>query len=157
MPTGDPNSKPVLDMTLVQDISPKQEAMRFDDSKLRLDLMPPEAELELARVYTMGAIKYADDNWRKGMSYRKCIGSLRRHLLLWLSGQSIDPETGCHHLAQVAWNALTLMVYEMTGVGKDDRVKFEIDNEFNWKDNKLGIGLSKEEIMALKLKYKDRK
>lgn len=134
-----------------------QEAMRFDDNKIRFDLVPPEAELELARVYTMGAIKYADDNWRKGMSWRKCVGALKRHLNLWLSGQSIDPETGCHHLSQVAWNALTLMVYEMSGAGKDDRVKFDVDEKFNWKNNHLGIGLSDDKITALKNKYKEKK
>lgn len=135
----------------------KQEAMRFDDDKLRLDLIPVEALIELARVYSMGAIKYDDDNWRKGMPWSKCIRATLSHFFKWRSGQVIDPETGCHHLAQVAWNALTLLVYELNKSGKDDRQKFAIDEDFNWVDNHLGIGLSKEEIKALKLKYKDRK
>ena len=35
-------------------------------------------------------------------------------------GERDDPETKCHHLAHVAWNALALMVYEMRGLGEDD-------------------------------------
>ena len=153
------NADDFHDEVAVQPLKPfvKAEAMRFDDNKLRLDLIPWEAELELARVYTMGAIKYDDNNWRKGMAYSKCMGALRRHLLLWQSGQAVDPETGCHHLAQVAWNALTLMVYELRGVGKDDRVKGDVNSDFTWKDNKLNIGLAAKAMAALREKFKDRK
>jgi aryl-alcohol dehydrogenase-like predicted oxidoreductase len=135
----------------------KQEALRFDNNKIRFDLIPTEGLLELARVYTMGAIKYEDNNWRKGMKFSRCIASLERHWNLWKSGQEVDIETGCHHLGQVCWNAMTLLVYCLTKTGTDDRIKFELDEKFNLKNNHLNIGLDEVKIQNLKDKYKDRK
>ena len=105
----------------------------------------------------MGSLKYTDENWRKGMSWSKCVRALFSHFLKWRSGQTIDKETGCHHLAMVAWNSLTLMIYELDKSGKDDRLKLKIDDHFNWINNHLNIGLSQEDITDLKAKYKDRK
>lgn len=110
-------------------------SLRYDEGKLRVDLVPAEIIIELARVYTAGAKKYKDNNWRDpGMKWTRCIASLERHMLKWKMGLEIDPETQCHHLAQVAWNALTLMMYQMQGLGTDDRwrpERFTIDEDFN--------------------------
>ena len=94
--------------------------LRYDTGKLRLDLIPPEWIEALAAVLTVGAVKYAPRNWEKGMAWSKVYGPLMRHVLAWLKGERDDPETKCHHLAHVAWNALALMVYEMRGLGEDD-------------------------------------
>lgn len=112
----------------------KDKALRYNTGKIRFDLIAPEALVELAKVYTAGAEKYNDDNWRKGMSYRACLGSLERHLKKWELGLKNDPETDCHHLAHVAWNALTLFVYELHGDGTDDRVKLKkkLNEDFTW-------------------------
>lgn len=131
-----------------------KEAMRFTEGKLRFDLLPIEALIELTRVYSMGAIKYEDNNWRKGMKWSQVYRPIFSHLFKWLSGQTIDKETGCHHLAMVAWNALTLLTYDLHKLGTDDRVKFSIDENFNWVDNHLSIGLSSEKMEELKNKYK---
>lgn len=137
-------------------LKPKQ-AMRFDDNKLRFDLIPTEGLIELARVYSVGALKYADNNWRNGMKFTRCIASLERHWNLWKLGQAVDPETGSHHLAQVCWNAMTLLVYCLTKTGTDDRVKYNVDENFNIVDNHLGIGLSKEQLQTLSDKYKQQR
>jgi len=105
----------------------------------------------------MGALKYEDDNWRKGLPYSSCVRAINSHLTLWRSGKAVDPDTGCHHLAQVAWNALTLLVYELTKSGKDDRIKFSIDENFDWVDNHLKLGKTKEEKKALRLKYEQER
>lgn len=142
---------------MVENLPKPKEAMRFDGNKLRFDLLPTEGITELARVYTMGALKYADNNWRNGMKFTRCIASLERHWNLWKMGQSIDPETGCHHLAQVCWNAMTLLVYCLTKTGTDDRTKYQVDENFNIVDNHLGIGLSKDKIQELSDKYKSQR
>ena len=94
-------------------------------SKLqRYDLIPPEFEEALADVYGRGARKYDDRNWEKGYKWGLSVAALRRHLTAWLRGESLDHETGAHHLAQVAWHAATLFTYEIRGLGTDDvRVK----------------------------------
>lgn len=132
-------------------------AMRFDADKLRFDLIPPEFLIELARIYTMGAMKYDDNNWRNGMIWSKCIRPIWSHFIKWLSGHTIDSETGCHHLAMVAWNCATLFMYQLHKLGKDDRNKFAIDENFNWVDNHLEIGLVKEKMEELKEKYKQQR
>jgi hypothetical protein len=90
-------------------------------SKLaRFDLIPPEAHWALAEVYGNGSKKYADRNWEKGYKWGLSVAALERHLNLWKRGESIDLETGCYHLMQVAWHAFTLFTYELRGLGTDD-------------------------------------
>ena len=87
----------------------------------RFDLIPGEPLMALAEVYGRGALKYEDDNWMKGYSWRLSFGALNRHLWLWWLGETRDPETGCHHLAQVAWHAFTLLWFQKHSKGTDDR------------------------------------
>lgn len=136
---------------------PKKEAMRFSDNKLRFDLIPAEVLIELARVYTIGGVKYDDNNWRKGMKYSKVLGSLQRHLILFICGFDRDPDTKCHNLAQVIWNAATLLVYRLRGLGTDDRIKYDIDENFDLVHNPMQLGMSKEELAELRKKYQQER
>ena len=91
-------------------------------SKLaRFDLIPPEFEIALAEHYGLGARKYADRNWERGYRWGLSYAALRRHLAAWACGESIDPESGSHHLVAVAWHAITLYIFERRGLGTDDR------------------------------------
>lgn len=101
--------------------------LRFNAGKLRYDLMPPEALEEIVRVLTYGAKKYGAGNWQKGMPWSECRASLLRHAEAWAKGQDTDPETGIHHMAHVATNAVFLLWYSMHGKGKDDRGPFPFD------------------------------
>lgn len=103
--------------------------LRYDAGKLRYDLIPPEALDELARVYTVGAAKYADRNWERGMSWGRCFGALMRHAWAFWRGEAEDPETKCHHMAHVAWNAFALFVYNHNRVGQDDRFLPQTEEE----------------------------
>jgi len=96
-------------------------ALRYDAGKHRYDLIPHDALEELARVYTVGAAKYAERNWEKGMSWSRCFGSLMRHSWAFWRGETHDPETGCHHMAMAAWNCFALVSYDLRSAGKDDR------------------------------------
>ena len=95
--------------------------VKHDDGKLRYELIPPDALAALAYVYTIGAKKYDDWNWRKGMSWSRVYGALMRHLIAWQQGETYDRDDGQEHLAAVAWCAFTLMEYERLEVGTDDR------------------------------------
>lgn len=82
----------------------------FKDEKLRWDLLPLEEIEEIVKVYTAGSKKYGDNTWQKlpnGIArYR---AALLRHLVEYEKGNTIDKETGCKHLAQVAWNAIAML------------------------------------------------
>jgi len=95
---------------------------KFDDGKLRYDLIPAYPLERLAEVYTIGCKKYADRNWEKGISWSRCFGAMMRHAWKFWAGNSIDPE-GQHHLAAVVFYCFALMEYERTHNELDDRPK----------------------------------
>lgn len=96
-------------------------ALRFNTGKNMLDLVPHSLIENVGHVMTFGATKYAPNNWRKGMEWSKCIGSLKRHLNEFEHGVDIDPESGCSHMAHIATNAAFLLEYARTHPELDDR------------------------------------
>lgn len=100
--------------------------LRYNAGKLRYDLLPPDGLAELVRVYTKGAEKYAPRNWERGMAWSKCFASMMRHCWAFWRGEDYDAETGCHHMAMAAWNAMALCVYSLRQIGEDDRKKIEM-------------------------------
>lgn len=94
---------------------------KFDQGKLRWDLIPPEFE-EVVKVITYGATKYEDRNWERGINYGRLIAATLRHLYAWIRGETNDPETGLHHLAHAGCDLMFLLTYEMRGMNAfDDR------------------------------------
>ena len=87
----------------------------------RYSLIPPHSLAEVARVYGYGAQKYADDNWRKGYPWRLSLDALHRHVKEFEMQNSIDKESGLHHLAHAAFHLFTLMEFERLSLGTDDR------------------------------------
>jgi len=103
-------------------------AGRFNEGKIRYDLIAPWSLEQLARVYTYGTIKYDDDNWWKGLKWKaEVFGCITRHIWKWMRGEKCDDESGLHHLAHAAWNCFTLMEYERCGIGIDDRCPYVLD------------------------------
>lgn len=79
------------------------------DDKTRWELIPLDCLEDIARVYTEGAKKYGDNNWQNlDNGYERYKGALLRHLYA-AEHDEFDEETGCRHLAQVAWNAIALL------------------------------------------------
>jgi hypothetical protein len=115
----------------------KETAARFDSGKPRYDLIPPYALHELVLVYTYGCHKYDPDNWWKGMQWRKVIGPMLRHIFKWMRGEKYDQESGLHHLAHAAWNAIALFCYQVKGLGVDDRQPLSMDLQDNDDLNKI--------------------
>jgi hypothetical protein len=98
--------------------------MRYSAGKLPFNLMPWDAMIELAKVYAHGCKKYAPRNWEKGLSFDNVYGSLQRHAVAWYLGEDNDQDSGLMHMAQVAWNALALVAFQLRGrKDLDDRPK----------------------------------
>lgn len=98
------------------------DAKRKDTGKIKFALIPPYPLWELARLYTIGAEKYADNGWVNNPSeWSRALSAMQRHLNAWEQGEVYDPVDGQHHLAAVAWGAFTLMQYQKDGLGEDDR------------------------------------
>ena len=91
----------------------------FKDGKLRWDLLPLEEIEDIVKVYTEGAKKYSDNSWQNlDNGYQRYKAALLRHLLEYEKGNKIDEDTGCQHLAQVAWNAIALLWLDKHRKGK---------------------------------------
>lgn len=89
--------------------------MKFDKDKPNCGLIYKgfaKALLEVAKVGTFGAKKYAPDSW-KTIEQEAYVSALFRHLLAWLDGETYDNESGFNHLSHCAWNALAICDMEM--------------------------------------------
>lgn len=79
-----------------------------DSDEVRYDLIPPIALRRLAARYKMGADKYGEYNWQKGMPLGVVINHLQNHLEKFKLEGCIDDD----NLAAIAWGAFALMWYE---------------------------------------------
>lgn len=105
--------------------------LKFDNGKIRMDLLPPELLFAVAQILTFGAAKYADRNWELGMKWGRVFGALMRHLWAWWGGKGpttssflfgeLDEETKFSHLWHAGCCIAFLIAYEERGVGEDDR------------------------------------
>jgi hypothetical protein len=129
-----------------------KEGTKHDDGKIRWDLIPLYPLYELAYVYTIGADKYEDENWRKGLKFKKLQRALMNHITKWFSGYERDEEDGQHHLASVAWIAFSLMEFERV-MRDNPEFKEAFDNRsdigalenFNWGDIRAKLRKDKKE------------
>ena len=92
----------------------------------RHDLIPPSFLTALARHYGLGAMKYEDNNWKKGYKWSLSYAALQRHLHQWRLGNSTYREE-CwpasrysYHLVAAAWHCICLWWFEKMGKGTDD-------------------------------------
>jgi len=77
------------------------------DGKGRCDLLQPKALLRIAKRLEVGAKKYGDKDWEKGIPCSMLIDSALRHLL-----QYMGKENNEDHLAGCVTNLLQLMEQE---------------------------------------------
>ena len=109
----------------VNPIDEGSEFKKHDLGKLRYDLIPPELLKELAKIYTVGSLKYGDNTWQ-GIDEKRYQAALMRHFEDYREGKTFNVETDkdgkeykVRTLAQVAWNAFTLMHKENERMQKE--------------------------------------
>lgn len=84
--------------------------IKYDNQKIRFDLVPAQAEEDIAKVLTTGALKYDDNNWCHLENIKdRYYAAARRHISSWRKGEINDPETGLPHLAHAACCIMFLM------------------------------------------------
>jgi hypothetical protein len=91
---------------------PKKQGIKFDEKKLRYDLISFAALDDMVNVLTFGATKYNDRNWETGILYSRLLGATLRHIKDWALGQKVDKETGINHLAHAMCCLMFLLHYE---------------------------------------------
>lgn len=75
--------------------------------KVRPDLISPFAEERLGKWLNLGAEKYSERNWEKGIPMSRCLASLCRHLMKFRQGAKDED-----HLAAILFNAMAIIHYE---------------------------------------------
>lgn len=103
------------------------EGVKHDADKARYDLIPAYPLDELVKVYTFGATKYADHNWRKGLAWSRVFAAIMRHLWAFWRGEDNDPETGLPHPVHAAWGCFTLIEYMRFNTEGDDRYRAQVE------------------------------
>jgi hypothetical protein len=89
------------------------EGRKDDKEKLMMNLLPFEALEAVSRVLTIGAKKYAPNDWQLvENAEERYTTALLRHLSAYKKGESIDPDSGLSHLSHVACNALYLLWFD---------------------------------------------
>lgn len=99
---------------------------KHDSDKPRMDLLDAEALEELTKVLTFGAKKYAVENWRKGISFRRLLAAALRHVFAFMRGEDKDPETGLSHMAHAMCCAMFVIWMQRHRPDMDDRYKHDI-------------------------------
>lgn len=94
---------------------------RFNLDKPRLELLVPEAMEAEARVWAMGAEKYGEYNWQKGMKWTIILACILRHTFAIMRGEDFDKESGELHAAHIKCNASMLIYYFHHFKEGDDR------------------------------------
>lgn len=99
------------------------EGTKYDQNKVRMELLPNLGLVEVGKVFTFGAEKYGDHNWRAGIKWTRLLGAAIRHTTAFLLGQDKDPESGYSHLAHAVACLLMIIEFKFTKPEFDDRYK----------------------------------
>lgn len=110
-----------------------KQGTKFDDNKVRMELLSTVALTEIAKVLTFGAKKYEANNWRQGIRWSRVLGATIRHIFAYLHGEDKDPESGLSHLAHAGCCIMFLLEYELTHTELDDRFRASVSK--NQKEN----------------------
>jgi hypothetical protein len=98
-------------------------ALKRDNGKLPIGLIPRSAIEAEAAVMAFGAGKYHADNWRQGFAWRRLIDAALRHVHAIADGEDIDPESGLLHAAHARCCLGFLIEHMARGLGVDDRYR----------------------------------
>ncbi len=112
-----------LNRAVVLAAVPDKKVFKDDSAKLRM-LCPPEAIVEVNKVFAFGAKKYSANAWRTNpIEWSRISDALERHFYKWKAGKDLDEESGLLELAHLATNAVMLLQYAIDKIGTDDRYK----------------------------------
>lgn len=102
---------------------PKDFGLKYDQDKPRFDLIDAEMLESLARVLTFGARKYAEENWRKGISFKRLLAAAKRHINAIERLEDNDTETGELHAAHAMCCMMFLGWMQKNRPDMDDRYR----------------------------------
>lgn len=99
------------------------EAVKKDNDKPKMNLLPSNALLGIAKVMTYGAKKYNSYNYKLGygLDWDRIYSACQRHLTAWNAGEDLDKESGQPHLYHAGCCIMMLIDLVDSKIGKDTR------------------------------------
>lgn len=91
--------------------------------KPKMSLIPQLAQVEVAKVFTYGAEKYAEYNFSKGARNTTYCDAALRHINKYLRGQDLDDESNLNHLAHAISCLMMLLDNDLVGTSIENRNK----------------------------------
>ena len=89
------------------------EAVKYDNGKPDLTLVPIECLEMMAEGFAYGAQKYSRGNYRNsGMEWTRLAAACLRHVYQWLFVSTIDAESGCNHIS-LALCSLAMLSFQI--------------------------------------------
>lgn len=88
--------------------------------KTMFQLLDPIFIEGFAEVLTMGALKYAPDNWKK-VDQEEYLRAIYHHLNEYRKGTKKDDESGMSHLYHIACNAMFLDWFDRQESNEEER------------------------------------
>lgn len=122
---------------------------KFDAGKLDWSLLPLSFVKPLVPIFALGEKRYGFENWKRDFEneQRRFLASLKRHLEEVEEHGPLainDDDDGVYHAAQIAWNALRLLLgalrherkkgrgeYDMVDVKEEEKDKIQPFNASN--------------------------
>ena len=103
------------------------EGKKYDEGKLRWDLLPLKEVEDIVKIYTFGAEKYGENTWQKvSNGYNRYKAAMFRHLMEFEKGNINDEESGLNHLAHMAWNAIAMLYLSKPKESVGDKIKKDV-------------------------------
>ena len=106
------------------------DGIKHDSKKPKMNLLPPKAIVEVAKVLTFGAQKYGPENWKEleDLQNRYLAGALR-HIFAHMDGEQLDPETGLSHMAHALCCLLFKLEIELENAKIEEEEPRESDEQ----------------------------
>jgi hypothetical protein len=95
----------------------KKKGLKYDQNKLRYDLIPPLFIESMAEVLTYGAKKYSENSWQN-VEIDRYYAALFRHIQAWRKGEQFDQESGIEHLKHALINIAFILYKEKEKKGE---------------------------------------
>lgn len=102
-------------------MSKTKKLKKFDIGKTRFGLIHPIALEQISKVFMIGAEKYGDWNYLFGTNWSRYYDACQRHLNAYWSREDNDKDSGLPHLAHAGCCVIILLIYQLLGIGKDNR------------------------------------
>lgn len=101
---------------------------KFDGQKPRIDLIPIEFIIGVAKAFNFGMQKYGEHNFRKGIPSSRLLSAALRHTFLEVARVKEDKESGLPHWA-LAGASLAMLAFMLKNRPElDDRYQYDSDS-----------------------------